>query len=183
MDPNPDFFIRERRSDSEKNRVRDILWVFVCIARETATRSGHRFSMSVVYGRSQPCLLSREHIRLARLEDTITLVEIPVEINIMETEDAAAGIVSNRISADEAKLRRQSDEHEMQRDGLVSTLPKIDFLLIDHDKDAYHPDLIRLEREGLVTRGSSDPRSPDWSKVTSRRPFKSANGRLGASHQ
>ena len=36
----------------------------------------------------------------------------------------------------------------------MSTLPKIDFLLIDHDKDAYYPDLIRFEREGLVRAGS-----------------------------
>ena len=98
--------------------------------------------------------ISRELIRLARLEDTITLVEIPVEINVMETEDAAAGIVSNRIWADEAKLRRQQHEHDEQRDGLASTLPKIDFLLIDHDKDAYRTDLIRLEREGLIRGGS-----------------------------
>ena len=98
--------------------------------------------------------ISRELIRLARLEDTITLVEIPVEINVMETEDAAAGIVSNRIWADEAKLRRQQHEHDEQRDGLASSLPKIDFLLIDHDKDAYRTDLIRLEREGLVRAGS-----------------------------
>ena len=98
--------------------------------------------------------ISRELIRLARLEDTITLVEIPVEINVMETEDAAAGIVSNRIWADEAKLRRQQNEHEKQRDGLASSLPKIDFLLIDHDKDAYRTDQIRLEREGLVRAGS-----------------------------
>ena len=98
--------------------------------------------------------ISRELIRLARLEDTITLVEIPVEINVMETEDAAAGIVSNRIWADEAKLRRQQHEHDEQRDGLASSLPKIDFLLIDHDKDAYRTDLVRLEREGLVRAGS-----------------------------
>ena len=153
--------IRERRSDSERK--------FVCV--ELGTYCGYS---SVLLGRTLreagtdfPCRLytvevnpayfqiSRELIRLARLEDTITLVEIPVEINVMETEDAAAGIVSSRISADEAKLRRQQDEHENQRDRLASSLPpKIDFLLIDHDKDAYRPDLIRLEREGLVRAGS-----------------------------
>ena len=98
--------------------------------------------------------ISRELIRLARLQDTITLVEIPVEINVMETEDAAAGIVSNRIWADEAKSRREQQEQDEQRDGLAPSLPKIDFLLIDHDKDAYRTDLIRLEREGLIRGGS-----------------------------
>ena len=100
--------------------------------------------------------ISRELIRLAQLETTIVLVEIPLEINIMETEDAAADIVSSQIWATEAKNRQQQHQHQHngQREGLTSSLPQIDFLLIDHDKDAYLTDLKRLEREGLVRAGS-----------------------------
>ena len=100
--------------------------------------------------------ISRELIPLAQLETTIVLVEIPLEINIMETEDAAADIVSSQIWATEAKNRQQQHQHQHngQREGLTSSLPQIDFLLIDHDKDAYLTDLKRLEREGLVRAGS-----------------------------
>jgi hypothetical protein len=72
----------------------------------------------------------------------------------METEDAAADIVSSQIWAAEAKNRQRQQRHNDQRGGLISSLPQIDFLFIDHDKDAYLTDLKRLEREGLVRTGS-----------------------------
>ena len=37
----------------------------------------------------------------------------------------------------------------------VSSLPQIDYLFVDHDKDAYLTDLVRLEKEGLVRAGST----------------------------
>jgi len=94
--------------------------------------------------------ISRELIRLSLLDETVVLVEIPVEINVMETEDAAADIVSSQIWAAEAKNRQRHN----QRGGAISSLPQIDFLFIDHDKDAYLTDLKRLERERLVRAGS-----------------------------
>lgn len=94
--------------------------------------------------------ISRELIRLSLLDETVVLVEIPVEINVMETEDAAADIVSSQIWAAEAKNRQRHN----QRGGTISSLPQIDFLFIDHDKDAYLTDLKRLERERLVRAGS-----------------------------
>lgn len=104
--------------------------------------------------------ISRELFKLARLDDMITLLEIPVEVNMLDTEDAAADVVSNQIWTDEAKKRQTQilswDRTFHEVDEIpVSRLPQIDFLFIDHDKDSYLPDLMRLEREGLVRAGST----------------------------
>jgi len=112
--------------------------------------------------------VSRQLFKLAQLDDMITLVDIPVEVNMLDAHDAAADAVSDRIWKDEARIRQTActrrsggllnTHHHEHQDGsvpvVVSRLPKIDYLFIDHDKDAYLSDLVRLEKEGLIRAGS-----------------------------
>jgi catechol O-methyltransferase len=89
--------------------------------------------------------IAKEIIQLSGMEDIISLHEISYngqDTDIVETVvDAILG---------ENKTRSNYDNEQ----ALSNIPPMIDFLFIDHDKDAYKSDLCKLEASGMIRCGT-----------------------------
>jgi len=83
--------------------------------------------------------IAAEIIRLGRMEDLISVHEVGYDGRDTDVVSAVADAMSNDIP------RNSID---------VATTPTIDFLFIDHDKDAYTSDLCKLEASGMIRSGT-----------------------------
>lgn len=83
--------------------------------------------------------VAEKMIELAEVQDIVTVVENDLLMN-GDTAD-----VGELIKASYAKRFGNADNEEIDR---------IDFLMIDHDKDSYLSDLKRLEKSGLIRCGT-----------------------------
>lgn len=79
--------------------------------------------------------IAKEMIKMAGMDDVVSVHQISFdghETNVVE-------VISNAL---------KNKEHA------ETTKPVIDFLFIDHDKDAYKSDLIKFEKSGLIGKGT-----------------------------
>lgn len=78
--------------------------------------------------------IAKELIKMAKMDDVVSVHQISFdghETNVVE-------VISNALKKKDAE----------------TTKPVIDFLFIDHDKDAYKSDLIKFEQSGLIGKGT-----------------------------
>ncbi|KAL3775364.1 hypothetical protein ACHAW5_006506 [Stephanodiscus triporus] len=85
--------------------------------------------------------IASEIIRLGRMEDLISVHEVGYDGRDTDVVSAVADAMSN-------------DVPRCDVDTTAATTPTIDFLFIDHDKDAYTSDLCKLEASGMIRSGT-----------------------------
>lgn len=96
---------------------------------QTATMKCHVFTTEI---HPQYVTVANEMIQLSSMEDMISVH--PVEFN---------GSGTNMVSVVKGAIEKFNSHHTTKK-------PKIDFLFIDHDKDSYKSDLMKLEASGMI---------------------------------
>ena len=107
--------------------------------------------------------IAREIVKLARLDDKISFLQIPLNPSGTSAHGATANALSEIIGKDiEARQTLFVESHDADDSSEevtishgLSDVPQIDFLFIDHDKDMYLPDLQSMEKKGLVRVGTT----------------------------
>ena len=97
------------------------------------------FNLFTVEINPEYAAVAREMIQIAQLDDIITVLDNDLLM------DGSTGDVGELVKS--AMVEKFGHD-----DGVVGM--GIDFLMIDHDKDSYLADLQRLERSGLIRRGT-----------------------------
>lgn len=89
--------------------------------------------------------IAKEIIQLSRMDDVISLLQI--SYNGQDTD-----IVETIANAIRRKKRAGTKSNDPA--SLLPLTPMIDFLFVDHDKDAYKSDLCKLEESGMIRCGT-----------------------------
>jgi catechol O-methyltransferase len=109
----------------------------ILMAKECIAAYGVRIDLKLITLEIHPdyIAIARELVHLSGLDDIISLREVSFN-----------GHATNMVEILQNELRNIFDKKSQ-------TVP-IDLLFIDHDKDSYKTDLIRLENSGLIRQGS-----------------------------